>query len=106
MTSPILPYLPRTRAHATSIPRLSALSGLSERAVRAELHRLREEEHLPIVTHRGVYLSSDPEDVRSMAANLRSRAMSMLVCANRLEMAASELSWSPTLFPVEDRGAA
>jgi hypothetical protein len=101
----MIEHIPTGRAHATSIPALSLAIGLSDRAVREEIARLVNEEHVPIVTAPtpggSVYLATTPEELDHVIQTARSRAMANLRRARAYRLCREALAWSPELFPRE-----
>jgi hypothetical protein len=99
----MLEYIPQGQRRATSIPTLAALTGLSDRAVREEIARLVNEEHVPIVTAPtpggSVYLATTPEELDHVIQTARSRAMANLRRARAYRLCRERLSWSNELFP-------
>jgi hypothetical protein len=97
----LLPHLPAGRCHATSIPALSSLSGLSEREVRAEIERLVTEDRIPVCTlpvSSGIWIAETPDELELADAHIRSKAMSLLKRRRALRLCRERLAWSPTLF--------
>lgn len=97
----LLPHLPTGRRHATSVPILSSLSGLSEREVRAEIERLVTEERIPVCTlptAAGIWVAETPEELELADAHIRSKAMSLLRRRRALRLCRERIAWSPTLF--------
>lgn len=79
--SALLPHIPTGRRHATSVSQLSALSGLSDREVRAEIERLLKEDRVPVCTlptTNGVWIADGPEDIDAADKHLKAKAMSLL----------------------------
>lgn len=99
----ILTHIPHGRTFATSVPTLSLLTGMSDRAVREEIARLVNVEHIPIVTAPtpggSVYVATSPEELDHVIQTARSRAMANPRRARAYRLCRERLSWSPELFP-------
>ncbi len=105
MKARLLSILPTGRENGTSVPALARALGISDRECRALIEELVTEDHAPICsqpTRNGIYLAASAEELDQARAQLHSRAMSLLERCRALRLAAEEMSWTPTLFEIEE----
>jgi hypothetical protein len=78
-------------------------TGLSDRAVREEIARLVNDEHVPVVTAPtpggSVYLATAPEELDRVIRTAHSRAVANLRRERAYKLCQSAMVWSPELFP-------
>lgn len=104
--------LPRGRANATTVADLTyrlelnhwGVSPWSDRSVREGLEQLISERRVPVVTlptNPGVFVAVTPEELDLADANLKSRAMALLVRRRNLRRCKPQLVYRETLFDLE-----
>ena len=87
-SNPVLAHLKHGQANAISRQALKELTGISDRAIRQEIQKLRNKGIYIVSTSdsKGYYLAETNEEVRHFVAESRSRAMELLNTANKVQI--------------------
>lgn len=96
--------VPLGLSRATSVPALMQATNASDRQVRDGLEQLISERGIPVVTLNkapGVFVATTPEELDMGDADLRKRAMAILVRRRRLRNCKPRLIYRETLFDLE-----